>query len=162
MKKFALPFLSGIILTLVCIGVFIAQWWYGFIYPPKNAQCLPMEYPEHPFDNAGYANPHILPYRPVVLRTGTSLEVVKDYYEANLTHNSNWDGDDEGYWQRREVRQSEFLYECSARLGFDELEKGCIYVRERDGKTIVERIWLFAASGGPACETFMSELPIQR
>ena len=120
-----------------------------------------MDYPEPPFDDPIYrSTPQ--PYVPNVFRTETSLEVVKGYYEANLVHNPNWDGDEEGYWTRSEVRQSEFLYECSARLSHDELETGCIYLRERDGKTIIERFWLYAASGGPACETFMSELPVQR
>src|SRR5690349_10232420 len=134
MKKFVLPFLLGVISTLLCIVFLISPWWHGFMSPTKKAKCLPMDYPESPFDKPIYrSTPE--PYIPAVFRTETAINSVKDYYEANLLHSSNWDGDQEGYWRRREVRPGEFLYQCGGLLNREEVERGCIYLRERDGKT---------------------------
>ena len=157
-----LPFLLGVVFTLVCIGVLISPWWHGFTSPTKNAKCLPLDYPEYPFDDPIYrSTPE--PYIPDVFRTETAITTVKDYYEANLLHNPNWTSDDEeGYWRRSEVRPGEFLYQCGGLLNWEEVERGCIYLRERDGKTIVERIWLYSASAAPGCDVYMSELPIPR
>lgn len=159
MKKFVLPFLLGIAFALVSIGVLISPWWHWFTSPTKNAHCLPIEYPEYPIDNESYANDYSEPFVPHVFRTETSLKIIKDFYDTNLLHSSDWDSDEEGYWRRSEVRSGEFLYECYGGLNWEEVETGCIYLRERDGKTIVERIWLYSASAGQLCEWYMSELP---
>ncbi len=158
MKRIVLPFLFGGVLILAVIGVFISPWWHGFISPTKNAKCMPIDYPESPFDDPVYrSTPE--PYVTKVLRSETSLKVIKDYYEANLIHQSSWDGDQEGYWRRSEVRPGEYLYQCGGRLNWEEVERGCIYLRERDGKTVVERIWLYSASAAPSCAVYLSELP---
>ena len=158
MKKVVLAFLLGVVLTLVVIGVLISPWWHLFTSPTKNAKCLPMDFPEYPFDNPIYqSTPE--PFIPDVFRTETSLNIVKDFYDTSLSHSINWDDDQEGYWRRSEVRSGEFLYQCGGVLNWEEAERGCIYLRERDGKTIIERIWLYSASTAPICKTYLSELP---
>ena len=160
MKKSVLPFLLGVVFTLTCIVILISPWWHLFTSSTKHANCLPLDYPEYPFNYpADRSTPE--PYIPEVFRTETAITIVKDYYEANLTHNPNWNYDDEqGYWSRSEVRPGEFLYECGGRLNWEEIERGCIYLRERDGLTVIDRIWLYSPSAAPSCSAFFSELPI--
>jgi len=159
MKKYVLTFVLGIFATLGCIAILISPWWHGFISPTKNAHCLPIEYPEYPFNNPDYADPTVIPYRPYVFRTETSLATVQAFYEAHLAHVSDWKYEVGDYWTRSEVRPGEFLYECGGGLNWEEAEMGCIYIRERDGKTVIERIWLYSATSAPPCDAYMSELP---
>ena len=159
MKKFAVPFMLGVIVTLGCIAVLLSPWWYLFTSPTKNANCLPVDYPESPFhESDGLAN-DVQAFRPYVFRTETSLETIKEFYDATLPHGINWNDEKEGYWQRSEVRPGEFLYKCIGTPNWEEAETGCIYLRERDGKTVVESIWLVMASSGQPCKWYMSELP---
>lgn len=155
MKRYALPFFSGILLTLTCVGILIFLF---FRSPTRNANCLPIRFPEPPFDNPKYAS-YVQPFVPEVFRTKTPLQTIKDFYDTNLLHSPNWNDDSEGYWRRSEVRPSEFLYVCGGTISSDETETGCIYLRVRDGVTIVERIWLNQVSVGLSCELYMSELP---
>ena len=159
MKKFALPFLLGVVVTLGCIGMLISPWWHAFTSRTQNADCLPIEYREIPLGKADLEKDHFTAFMPYVFRTETSLHTVKDFYDTNLVHRPNWDNDEAGYWSRSEVRPGEFLYECYGTVNWEEAETGCIYVRERDGKTVVERIWFYMASAGQPCEWYMSELP---
>ena len=160
MKKIIVSFLFGVVFTLGCLGLLISPWWHAFLSPTKNAKCLPMDYPEPPFDSPAYRyKPE--PYIPDVDRIETPIETVKAYYETNLRHNSDWNYE-EGLWARSEVRPGEFLYECGAGLNWEEAELGCIYLRERDGLTVVEIIWLYSATSAPPCESYMSELPLYR
>ena len=162
MKKYALPFLLGVVLSLACIAVLISPWWHLFMSPTKNAHCLPIEYSEYPFDNAEYANNDVAPYMPFVVRTETSLQTIKEFYDKNLVLAPRGNSSEEAHWVRNEVRPGEFLYQCGGRLNWEEAERGCIYLRERDGQTVVESIWLYSASAAPVCEAYMSELPFQR
>ena len=167
MKKSALPFLLGVVSTLACIGLLISPWWHGFTSRTKYAHCLPMEYRENPSGKVDYGNDYFTAFMPYVFRTETPLQTVKDFYDTNLVHHENWKDDEgsdwrdshPGNWRRSEVRPGEFLYECYGTVNWEEAETGCIYLRERDGKTIVERIWFYMASAGQPCEWYMSELP---
>ena len=89
---------------------------------------------------------------PYILRTEIPLKTVKDFYDTNLIHRLDWDNEEAGYWSRIEVRPGEFLYECYGTVNWEEAETGCIDLRERDGKTIVERMWFYIASAGQPCK----------
>ena len=144
---------------MLCVGVLLALWWYVSRPLTDQANCLPLDYPQSPFYNGENPSRNIIAFRPSVFRTDIPLATIKEFYDTNLPHGTNWQDDQEGYWRRNEVRPGEFLYECGGTLGWDEVETGCIYLRVREGKTIVETNWLDMASGGQLCEWYMSELP---
>jgi hypothetical protein len=110
---------------------------------------------------------YFTPFTPYVFRTTTPLQTVKEFYDTTLVHHENWKDyersgwrdDKPGYWSRIEVRPGEFLYECYGTVNWEEGEKGCIYLRERERKTIVERMWFYTPSTIQDCERYMSELP---
>lgn len=157
MKKLFLTFLCGVTVTLVCVGLLIAPWWHGFVSPTRNAQCLPPGYPEFAFD-APHNDEKLQPYIPYVLRVESPIIPIKEFYD-NLIGDSGRGDSEQVVWVRREVRSGEYLYECHAALNWEEMERGCVYLREREGETVVERIWLYSATAAPTCETYMSELP---
>lgn len=160
MKRVLLPIVAGMLLTLVCLGILISPWWHGFMSPTRNAQCLPSPYIEYPFAAPTDHNT-LQPYTPYILRTEIPLKTIKDFYDSNLIGDSTWGDGKPARWERSEVRSGEHLYECSASLNWEEMERGCIYLRERDGKTVVERIWIYSATAAPMCEAYISELPLR-
>jgi hypothetical protein len=155
MKKTVLIICGTGILFCICVGVMLLPVLLHIHAPARNANCLPIRYSDTP---SGYlSTPNdIQPYVPNISRVKTPINKVKEFYDEKLLSQAN---EQKGQWDVREVRNGEFLYHCTAILNSEEAERGCIYIREREGNTIIETIWLFSATAAPACEWYMSELP---
>jgi hypothetical protein len=118
---------------------------------PGNAQCAPISYPgEKRVDSVSY---EVRRYR-----TEDSFQDVTDFFNRQLDPIPYSQVSDWGIWQVERIDDSQVLYSCTAALEnlLQEIESGCIFVKEEPDQVLIETVWYLSLDDVPSCEPDLS------
>lgn len=123
----------------------------GMSQIPRNAECAPVSYPEGKrIDSVSY---EVRSYR-----TNDPLPEVIGFFDRQLEPIPLWRDWNSGMWRAERIDDSQVLYECYAVMEdfLQDVESGCILVKEEAGGILIETVWYLSADTGHPCEPDLS------
>lgn len=142
MRKLIFPstLLGFILLVGICapLSSWIAQ-------TPKNTPCNPISYPDG-------VRLDVKSTKAYTYETISSYNDVVDFYRTHLKFDPPLKTKYETVeWIEYPIRESGVLFQCGSKLNGYELELGCIFVHDENGKGIVEITWSYSEGAATPC-----------
>lgn len=144
LKKILLVTLLGL-LILVGLWGFLWGWTY---YNPRNATCIPISYPDG-------AMLDVESFEVYTFETNAAYSEVVDFYRTNLKFDPplKTKYEDVIEWDEYPIRDVGILFECGSKLNSYQLELSCIFVRDENGKGVIDITWSYADNAAAPCYT---------
>ena len=130
-----------LILGLFSLSLLCGIYLYSCFAPPTNTPCAPIEYPN--------GNKSDVESRKIyTFETNDTYADVVAFYETRLKDEPP---PEDNYgpitWDAYPIRNDGILFVCGSILDGYTSEIGCIYVREKSGKGVIDITWSYQVDG---------------
>ena len=142
MRKIIL--LSALLGLLVVLGI-CGSFAYWMFRTPTNTPCTPILYPEgNRLD--------VESTKVYTIETVATYSDLVAFYRTNLKFDPPLKTKYETVeWVEHSIRDVGILFQCGSKLNSYELELGCIFVHEENGKGIVDITWSYSEGAATPC-----------
>lgn len=143
MHKHILSYNLLALILLIGICGSILAW---IMCAPTNTPCTPIEYPNG--NKLDIESTEIY-----TLQTDRSYSDLLDFYRSNLKFDPPLVTKYELVeWREYPIRDIGILFRCGSKLNGYELELGCIFVRDENGRGTVDITWSYSEGAATPCD----------